>query len=133
MTISLRERAEADLEKSLEGEWGLPVELITPDGVTINTSENDGEALMGQVLYDSIKTNPDTGEEIVDNNPIVTLRRSSLSRVPAPSEKWVVKIPLTPSLTADLVSFVIDPTRSPEGNRSLGIIRLYLRKAQQSV
>lgn len=130
--ISLRERVESDLEKSLEGEWGLPVVLISPDGEIIDTSENTGDPLSGQVLYDTVRINPETGEQMVVNNPIVTLRRSSLSRIPIPGETWIVKIPTTPSTTADLESFIADPERSPEGGRSIGMIRLYLIKGQQS-
>ena len=133
MTVSLRERAESDLLKSLEGEYGLPVELISPDGEVINTSANTGEPLTGQDLYDTVVVNPETGEDMIVNNPIVTLRRSSLSRVPVPGEKWAVKIPTSPSLTADLETFIIDPEHSPEGGRSIGFIKLHLIKAQQSL
>ena len=131
MAVNLRERAEADLFVSLEGAFGLPVELIAPDGTSITLSENDGETLVGQVLYDTVRINPETGEDVVVNNPVVTLRRSSLSRIPVAGEKWVVKIPTTPSVAADKSLFVIDPTRPPESGASIGFIKLYLRKAQQ--
>jgi len=129
---NLRQKIEQDLGSSLEGAWGLPVELIAPDGTRINTSQNDGDTLVGQVLYDTIRVNPDTGEEMVVNNPVVTLRRSSLSQVPAPGEIWGVRIPINPDPEADFEDFLLDKSRPPEGGRSIGFIRLYLRKAVQS-
>lgn len=132
MAVNLRKQAEADLATTLEKEWGLPVVLISPDGEIINTSVNSGEVLVGQVLYDTVMTNPATGEPVIVNNPIVTLRRSSLSRVPAPGEKWIVKIPITPDPDASLTEFVVSPTRSSEGGRSIGFIKLFLRKAKQT-
>lgn len=130
--VNLREQVESDLSFTLEREWKLPVVLIDPDGNTIDTSLNDGETLGGQILYDTVRINPTTGEEMVVNNPIVSLRRSSLSRVPLPGEKWVVKIPTTPSTTAPKEDFVLSPTRPPEGGRSIGFIRLYLQRVEQS-
>ncbi len=132
MAINLRQRAEADLKTSLEKDWGLPVVLISPDGDTIDTSENSGEPLTGQILYDTVRVNPETGEPVIVNNPIVTLRRSSLSRVPAAGEKWVVKIPVDPDPDADIADFVISKARPPEGGRSIGFIKLFLQKAKQT-
>ena len=124
MVTNLRERAEADLAVTLQGEFALTVQLTDPDGI-ITTAD-------GQVLYDTVTMNPETGETVVANNPIVTLRRSTLSRVPEPGEAWLIKIPTTPSTTAELEDFIIDSDRSPEGGRSIGFIRLYLRRVQQS-
>jgi len=132
VAVNLREQAELDLRHTLEGAFKLPVVLIDPDGNTIDTSENDGLPLVGQVLYDTVVTDPATGGTVVIDEPVVTLRRSSLSRVPAPGENWAVRIPLTPSATGDLVTHLIDPSKSPEGGASIGFIRLYLKKAAQS-
>lgn len=133
MTLNLREQAESDLSFTLEGAFGLPVTLIAPDGAIQSKSANDITAdLVGQVLYDTVRVNPDTGEEMVVNNPVVVLRRSSLDRIPIPGEKWIVKIPVDPLTTAILEDFLIDETRPPEGGRSIGFIRLYLRRVQQS-
>ena len=123
--MNLRERTEQDLAYSLEGDWALPVTLISPDG---ETQADIG----GQVLYDTVRVNPDTGEDMVVNKPVVSLRRSSLDRVPVEGEKWIVKIPLDPRTDAALADFMLDPTRPPEGGRSIGFIRLYLRKVIQS-
>jgi hypothetical protein len=132
MAFSLREQVESDLAVSLEGDWGLPVVLVEPDGTTISTSLNSGGILMGQVLYDTVGVNPDTGDAMVISNPIVTLRRTSLSRVPISGEKWLVKIPANPSLTAPVEDYVIDPSRAIEGGRTFGFVRLYLRRAKQA-
>lgn len=131
MAVNLREKAEQDLEVTLEGAFSLPVILIAPDGETIDTSENTGDPLTGQVLYDTVMTDPTTGEQIIINEPIVSLRRSSLSRVPIAGEKWSVKIPIDPSTTGTMITHIIDATKSPEGGRSIGFIRLYLKKAAQ--
>ena len=131
MTVNLREQAEQDLEQTLEGDWGLPVVLIDPEGVVYDKSANDETLpLVGQVLYGKKEFNPDTGTEVYINTPIVTLRVSSLARVPQNGEKWAVKIPTTPSTTADLVTFIFDE-RPLEGGTSIGFIRLYLQKAEQ--
>lgn len=132
MAFNLRRQVELDLSVSLEGEWGLPVVLIQPDGTTIDTSLNSGETLVGQVLYDTVGVNPDTGDAIVISNPIVTLRRSSLSRIPISGEKWLVKIPADPSPEAVLEDYVLDPSRAIEGGRTFGFVRLYLRRAIQT-
>jgi len=134
--VNLREKVAADLKKTLNREWELPVTLIDPDGTIITEIADPADPLVperlgGQILYDIVRTNPDTGEEVVINKPVVTLRRAALSRVPAAGEKWIVKIPVDPSQTATLEDFIIDSTRPPEGGRSIGFIRLYLRRALQ--
>lgn len=130
--MNLRERVERDLEKSLEGDFSLPVELITPNAVIINTRQSDGTPLKGQVLYNSKDVDVETGLPIVVNNPVVTLRRSSLSRIPVAGEKWVVKIPKNPSETDTLITFAIDDSRPPESGQSIGFVKLYLRAVKQS-
>jgi len=122
---------EKNLALTLE-ENSVPVTLIAPDGTTIDTSENDGEQLKGQVWHETNRIDPDTGETVVINHPYVVLRRSSLSRVPVPGEKWLVKIPTSPLEGAATEDFMFDPTRAPEGGKSLGFIKLYLRRAEQS-
>lgn len=124
MAINLREQAESDLAITLEGEFGLPVELTNPDTGAIQT-------VQGQVLYDTVSADPETGAPIISNNPVVTLRRSSLNPVPQPGERWHVRIPITPSRTAALDDFMIDDTHPPDGGASLGTIRLHLIRAEQ--
>ena len=121
---------EKDLAVSLE-KHSVLVTLIAPDGSTIDTSANDGAALTGQVWHETSRLDPETGETFIINQPIVVLRRSSLSQVPAPGETWLVKVPVSPLEGAPIEDFVIDPTRSPEGGKSLGFIKLYLRRVDQ--
>lgn len=123
--MNLRELAEKDLGRSLEGEWSLPVNLIDPDGVRY-------DGLRGQVLFDIVRVNPETGEEVTVQTPVVTLRRSTLARIPAPGENWIVEIPATPSEAAAKVQHVLSPTRPPEGGASIGFIRLYLQAVEQA-
>lgn len=130
--MNLREQAESDLAQSLEGDFGLPVELISPDVEIINTRQSDGTTLKGQVLYNSKGVDIDTGLPIVVNNPVVSLRRSSLSRIPVAGENWIVRIPQNPSLTDTLIDFAIDPSRPPETGQSIGFVKLYLRATQQT-
>ena len=130
--VNLRQRAEKDLGITLEKEFGARIVLIDPDGTTHDTSVNSGLPLTGQVLSDSISFNPETGDQIISPNPIATLRRSSLARVPEPGEKWIVKIQTSPGEGSPFFDFMIDPTKSPEGGRTIGFIRLYLRFAEQS-
>ena len=124
--MNLRERVERDLAVSLEGRWGLPVTLTSPDGVKQT-------GLRGQVLYDIVRLNPETGEEVVIETPVVTLRRSSLNRVPVAGENWLVEIPVEPRENAPLVPYIISPVKPPEGGRSIGFIRLYLQVVEQSL
>jgi hypothetical protein len=135
--MNLREQMEKDLSVTLEGEWGLLVELVGPDGIEITTSANSPDPLSplplkGQVLYSTVRVSPETGEDMIINNPIVVLRRSSLSRIPQDGEKWLVRIPEDPSLSAALNSYVFTPERASEGGRSIGFIRLYPKKVNQS-
>ncbi len=129
--VNLREMVEADLEFSLEGEWGLPVILIDPDGNIQDKKKGAETELKGQILYNTVGLNPETGEQVVVNNPIVTLRKTSLERIPANGEKWLVRIPIVPNATADKEDFLISATKPLEGGASIGFIRLYCRRAVQ--
>ena len=123
---------EKDLHESIELEWKMPVELTAPDGTEQRYSANDPtELLGGQVVYTSKQENPQTGEVIVVDEPVVTLRVSSLSRVPANGENWFIRFPESPRTGAPMVSHVLSGTRAIEHNRDLGIIRLYPQKIAQ--
>ena len=137
--MSLRELAESDLGVSIEdpSQFGLPVELTGPDGTIYKTSANSPDPenplpLYGDVRYSTVRVNPETGEEMVTANPVISLRRSSLLRVPGVGEKWHIKFPKDPSLTAELVDYALTPDRSSEGGQSIGFIRLYPVKMVQS-
>lgn len=128
----MRERVERDLGLSLEGPWGLPVTLLSPDGVLQTLKKGATTPLLGQVLYDTLRMNPETGEEVVVSVPVVALRRSSLDRVPAAGENWIVSIPEAPSMTAAMRQYVLSSTKPPEGGLSVGFIRLYLQQVEES-
>lgn len=134
---NLRERAEQDLRITLEGQFGLPVELTGPGGIEIKTSANSPDPqnpldLMAQVLYTTVRVSPETGEEMVTADPVIVIRRSSLSRIPQDGEKWLIKFPKDPSLTAEMANYALTPGRATEGGRSNGFIRLYPTKVIQS-
>lgn len=129
---NLRALAERDLGRSLEGpDWGMPVVLTAPDGERYATTVA-GQPLRGQVLYDIVRMNVDTGEKVSVPTPVVTLRRSSLPRVPEPGETWLVEIPESPLPDAPMVQKVTSGVRPPAGGMSIGFIRLYLQSVEQS-
>lgn len=111
----LRALAESDLETTLEGEWSDEIRLTAPDGSQF--------VALGQYLRGITRKDIETGERVVIATPVVTLRRSTLERVPVAGESWFVETPDGP--------FVFSPVRPPE-NSSLGFIRLYLQAAEQS-
>lgn len=122
--MSLRERIERDLAVSLEGRWGLPVVLTSPDGV-----RQDG--LKGQILYGLNRLDPESANEVTVDVPVVVLRRSSLDRIPAAGERWVVEIPVSVTDPA-MKPWMLSADRPPEGGKSVGFIRLYLMDVEQS-
>jgi len=114
-------------------EWGLPVELISPiDGSKQTLKKNSTDKLTGQVFYNRVEFNPNTGEEISIDDPGVVLRLNSLDIIPNDGENWSVKIPITPDEEDTLVTFILSPTKAMKFNRSLGIVTMYLQKATQS-
>lgn len=132
MAENLRVAIERDLHESLEGEFKIPVELTSPDGETqIYSANNTDELLGGQVLYYSRRENPETGEIIVVNEPVVTLRITSLDRVPQSGENWYIKMPTSPVEGAEKRSFVFTPTRSIEHGTDIGFIRIYPQRVEQ--
>lgn len=96
-----------------ENGFGLPVILIAPDGTKQEYSANDPDTprtilLAGRVSYARFDQDPDTGMPIRVDNPIVTLRKSSLDRVPIAGERWMVQIPETPSVGASKKTFYME-------------------------
>ena len=124
---NIRELAEADLEHTLEDAesgFGLPIELTSPAGIR--------DEVNGQILYEAIATNPETGEPIMVKQAIATVRRSSLLRIPVEGEDWHVRIPIAPSRTATKQDFLFTPTKAPMGSESIGFLKMYLQQAEQS-
>lgn len=122
--MNLRDLAEKDLHHTLEGIGSMSVSLLSPNGVWYRD-------LKGQVLYDTVRLDPETAERTVTPCPIVTLRRSSLTRIPLAGENWMVEIPVSPVAGAAIGQYVFSPTRPPEGGSSIGFIRLYLQAVEQ--
>jgi len=131
--MNLRVQAEADLFDTLEDSdgFGLPVELINPDTGAIQTkSANDPTLdLSGQILYDTLVVDPQSGLEMVIHKPVVTLRRSSLDVIPEAGKGWGVRIPETPDPTANKTLHYVE--RAPEDGKAIGFIRLYLTEVVQ--
>lgn len=129
--MNLRVQVESDLEFTLEGDWGLPVVLVSPDGVEQSKSKNNpDEDLKGQILYDHRSIDQETGLEILVNTPVVTLRVSSLDRVPQDGEVWEMLFPVVPDPDAPKERFILIG-RPPEGGASIGFIRLYPQLPEQ--
>lgn len=134
--MNIRELAERDLAKTLEDSssgFGLPVELTAPNGdEQIFKKNSTTELLTGQILYETVLIDPQTGAQKIIPNPNVSLRITSLDIVPKAGEKWFVRIPIDPSRTAEKFSFVSSGDRDPDTMRSIGYITLYLQKAKQT-
>jgi hypothetical protein len=122
--IDLRALAEADLAYSLEGDYAAEITLKGPNGAT--------QTVRGRVRYCKPRTNLDTGEVAYDFDPNITLRRSSLSPIPAADEKWSATFPDGPRTDAGSLTMLLDTTRAPEGGQTLGTIKYYMQAADQS-
>lgn len=131
--MGIREDIASDLHETVESDFGLPVELISPAGVRQTMSAYDPESLlMGQILYDTIKQDSITGGDIITHKPVVTLVRSSLDTIPSmdPTDgNWAARIPLTPDASAPKVT--LRASRVPAGGNSIGFIVLHLEKIVQ--
>lgn len=130
---NLRAQIEKDLHVSLEGQWKISVELTGPNGETqIYSKNNPTELLGGQVLYFSKQENPETGEMIIVDLPVISLRISSLDVVPQAGENWYIKMPISPIAGAEKQSFIFTPTRSPEHGTDIGFMRLYPQRIENT-
>jgi hypothetical protein len=121
--INLRARVERDLSRTLEGEFGMQVTLIDP-------ATGAKQTVRGQVLYFSMETDPATGMQIKVEKPSATVRRSALTIVPAPGERWGVRVPSSPVEGAALETYVTEI--GPRDGNSLGMITMYLTKTKQA-
>jgi hypothetical protein len=122
--LSLRVQIEEDLATTLESadDFGLPIVLISPDG--------EIQEVNGQILYDTQKLDPETGLDIIVHKPVVTVRRSSLTRIPLGGERWGVRIPEVPDPNAEKTLHMLE--QAPEDGKSIGFVRLYLTRAVQA-
>jgi hypothetical protein len=129
--MNLRALAESDLQYTIEGEYGMRVSLTAPDGTLINKDKN-GNPLMARITYCQPRMDSNTGMMTIVDNPVVTLRRSSLTRIPATGENWKIVIPAGPREDAASVTYLLDSSRPSGQGKNLGIIRLYLIEVEQS-
>lgn len=128
---NLRARIERDLARTIEGDFGLPVVLVSPDGEIQDHSANDPTSLLfGRIDYDRTELDPETGMPVQIKKPMVTLRVSSLTRIPQAGENWAVKIPVVPSATAPMVTFFLE--QAPRDGGSYAYIKLPLTNLSQS-
>jgi hypothetical protein len=129
--VNLREQGESDLSFTLEGDFGLPV-YFRHDGVQYGSEADPVEA---QVLWDHSRMNPDSGEPVIVQAPVVTVRLSTmeaLGKVPEPGETWELFIPEKPSRTATKVEYIVTgDNRSIEKNESIGFVRFYPQELEQ--
>jgi len=98
--------------------------LVDPEGVKY-------EAVC-QFLSNRTSESPDSGEPMAVFTPIATFHRSSLVRIPENGEKWGMFAPLDPDVPDVLTFLSFDTSKTLEGGRSLGEIRVYLSEVQQS-
>lgn len=117
------------LKTSIEGNYGLPVILIPPDGVPIKT-DTDGNTLKGQVIYDREELSEE-GDLVSIKEIRITLRKSALSRVPVDGEKWGIQFPLNPATPETLTTMTIDGTNAITDGGTLGFITLRPIQADQ--
>lgn len=127
--MNLRTLAERDLSV-VENDWE-PVSLIDPEGEIIDKNANDPtKDLLGGISFRPQIETPETGADKIVDVIMVTLRISSLSRVPKPTETWGIRI--SPRPGAAVQTYTITPTHAPEINNSIGFINLFPQDADQS-
>jgi hypothetical protein len=130
---NLRAAIEKDLADSIEGEFLIEVELTAPNGETQIYSKNDPDKkLGGQVLYYTRRENPETGEIIVVNEPVISLRISSLNIVPKSGETWYIKMPISPVIGAEKKDFIFTPTRAPQDGFDIGFLKIYPQRIKST-
>jgi hypothetical protein len=126
---NLRHRIEHDLGQSLEGEWGVPFELTSPDGQIQRYSLNQpGEQLVCQALNFSRRENPSTGETMVVDQPVISVRLSSLIRVPSAGETWYIKVFWSRVGLGSDMKYLFSSDRAPEHGTDIGFMRMYLQR-----
>jgi hypothetical protein len=130
--------ATAGLKLMIEkGGFGLPVELTPPAAADPGqvgdiTTNEDGDPLMGQVIYDFDIMDPESGDKMTVKETMVTLRKTALRVVPEPGQTWGVRIPLDPSDPETLTQFIINTDQSLMDGQTAGFIILNLKTIDQS-
>ena len=122
--LNVRALAEADLAHTIEGEFASVIVLIGPDGAK--------QTVQGRVRLCKARIDTETGEQVVVPDPNVTVRRSSLSPVPATGESWYAQIPSGPRADSDTTTYRIDTSRAPQGGGTLGTLKFPLVRVAQT-
>ncbi len=120
---------EADLGVTIESDFASRVILIPPTGTPITTSLHGGP-LYGRFTRDFQDVTPE-GDVVTVFEPMLILRLSSLSRVPAPSENWAIRVERSPG-SGTYTTYKLGATRAPQTAQSIGFIRLPLQETEQS-
>jgi hypothetical protein len=121
----LRAAQEKDLSDCIEGEFGTDVILTDPDGETYEYSANDPELkLRAKVRYKSVSVNPETGGPLYSEDIHVSIRTTSLTRVPQDGETWGIKLPVSPQVGAPIEDFLFTPDRAIISGADMGYIKI---------
>jgi hypothetical protein len=123
--MNLRALAESDLGTTLEGEFSSTITLISPNGAK--------QTLKARCRWSQPRVNTETGEQVIVPDPVVEIRRSSISiGIPKTGEPWAVIMPDGPRDDAVPMLCLMDKTRAINGGKTLGTIKLPLVKSKQS-
>jgi hypothetical protein len=110
-------------------QFGIPVILISPDGIRQEFSVEDStRVLAGRVTTSSFQTDIN-GNQIIGTDPKVILTLKSLVRIPKGDENWIVRIPLSPNSEV-FTDHVLE--RCPLVAESFGTVTLYCTRIEQS-
>jgi hypothetical protein len=83
------------------------------------------------VQYSSTQLDPATGVPVIVANPIVILRIASLIRVPAAGERWMIKMPISPRIGADIKTWSFGVDRSAIDGTDIGYLKIYPQRINQ--
>jgi hypothetical protein len=124
--MNMRETIAQDMQSILSNpkEFGLPLELVGPDGV-----EQTG--LYGFITYARVNVT-ETGNEVMVRKPVVTVSKRDLNRIPLSTDfgKWICRIPDRPYTTESLTTYVVEQVLA--GGDSFDFVQLHLTAAEQT-
>ncbi len=126
---TIRRQNKRFLEGTTNSGYGIPIVLISPDGIIYN--------IRGRVVYSYWMTNDqygtslsnNIGQDVLVNLPVITINKESTTRIPIAGENWIIKIPKNPLYEDVLSNFTYE--RPPENNDSIGFVKIYLVAIEQ--
>ena len=129
---NLRATQEKDLADCIESEFGSDIILTSPDGTIYDKNANDlTKNLRAKVRFFTEQFDPETGGSIIVHKPVVSIRISSLTVVPADGENWYIQMPVSPEVGATVDKFLFTPDRAIEDGVDMGFIKIYPTKPEQ--